>query len=159
MIIQPSFLDFLKGLFENYLKIKAISAIHHQFYIYKKMESKRQQQFARIIQKDLSEIFQRDAKHMFGEKFITITMVRVTPDLGIARVYLSFLMTKDKEAAIEDIQEKTKTIRQLLAQKIRNSVRVVPELHFYLDDTADYVSKIDALLDSLDIPPEEDNEQ
>lgn len=122
------------------------------------MESKRQQQFARLIQKDLGTIFQKDAKHLFGEKFITVTMVRVTPDLGIARVYLSFLLVNNKEEALEDIRSKTKAIRQLLAQRIRNSVRSIPELHFYLDDTADYVSKIDALLDSLDIPPENDED-
>lgn len=122
------------------------------------MESKRQQQFARLIQQDLSEIFQKDARHLFGNKFITITTVRVTPDLGIARVYLSFLMDKNKQQAIEDIQDHTRSIRQMLGQKIRKTVRVVPELHFYLDDTADYVSKIDSLLEGLDIPPADDED-
>ena len=123
------------------------------------MESKRQQQFAKVIQQDLSEIFQRDAKHLFGNTFITITQVRVSPDLGIARVYLSFLMTKGKEEALEKIQEQTKTIRQLLGQKIRKTARIVPDLQFYMDDTADYVSKMDALFADLDIPPADEEEE
>ncbi|MDX2306600.1 MAG: 30S ribosome-binding factor RbfA [Microscillaceae bacterium] len=123
------------------------------------MESKRQQQFAKVIQKDLSDIFQRDAKHLFGNSFITITQVRVSPDLSIARVYLSFLMTKNNEEALENIQEHTKTIRQILGQKIRKTVRIVPELQFYMDDTAEYVSKMDALLASLDIPPSDEDEE
>lgn len=119
------------------------------------MESKRQQQFAKLIQKDLSEIFQRDARHLFGEAFITITTVRVTPDLGIARVYLSFLKVDDKKEALEDIQDNGKKIRQLLAQKIGKTVRIIPQLEFFLDDTAEYASRIDALLEGLDIPPAE----
>ena len=120
------------------------------------MESKRQQQVARLIQEELSAIFQKDAKHLFGNSFITITTVRITPDLSIARIYLSFLLTENKDEAVADIQDKTKTIRQLLAQRIKNDVRIIPELHFYLDDTSDYVAKMNALLDSLQIPPAED---
>ncbi|MEO1655945.1 MAG: 30S ribosome-binding factor RbfA, partial [Bacteroidota bacterium] len=107
--------------------------------------------------KDLTQIFLRDTRHLFGDLFITITQVRVSPDLGIARVYLSFLKTNSKEDSLETIQENTRHIRQLLAQKIRKVARVVPELHFYLDDTADYASKIDQLLEGLDIPPESDD--
>jgi ribosome-binding factor A len=123
------------------------------------MEGKRQQQVAKLIQKDLSEIFQRDAKHLFGNDFITITSLRITPDLSIVRAYLSFLKAKNKAEALADIQEHTKTIRQLLGQKIKNSVRIVPQLHFYLDDTAEYVAHIEGLLDSLNIPPAEDDEE
>lgn len=123
------------------------------------MESKRQQQFAKVIQKDLSDIFQRDAKHLFGNTFITITQVRVSPDLSIARIYLSFLMSKNREETLENIQEHTKTIRQILGQKIRKTARIVPELQFYLDDTADYVSKMDALFANLEIPPADEEEE
>ena len=118
------------------------------------MESKRQQQFARLIREELSNIFIREATHWFGNAFITVTTVRVTPDLAIARVYLSFLQTTGKETLLEDIQEKSKQIRNVLGQRIRQSVRVIPELQFFMDDTAEYAAHIDSLLAGLNIPPE-----
>ncbi len=123
------------------------------------MESKRQQKFARLIQKDLSEIFQRDAKSMFGGSFITVTEVKVSPDLSLARIYLSFLLAKNKGAILEDIKEKGKAIRQMLAAKIKNQARIIPELHFYLDESIEQASKIDELLSKIHIPPasEENN--
>lgn len=122
------------------------------------MDSKRQQKFARQIQKDLSDIFQRDLRSQFDNAFITVTEVKVTPDLGMARAYLSFMLAKDKQGTLEDVQNKTKTIRQLLANRIRHQVRVIPELQFFLDDTADYAAKMDAIFANLDIPPAEKNE-
>jgi len=126
------------------------------------MESKRQQKVARLLQKDLSEIFQRDARHLFGGAFITVTTVRVTPDLSVARVYLSFLATKNKSLLLDAIREKGRTIRQQLADRIRHQLRIIPELNFLLDDTAEYAAKMDALFANLEIPPapaEEDEEQ
>jgi ribosome-binding factor A len=117
------------------------------------MESKRQQKFARLIQKDLSEIFQRDAKSMFNGAFITVTEVKVSPDLSIAKVYLSFLLAKNKNTLIDDIKEKGKAIRQMLAAKIKNQARIIPELHFYLDESLEYAAKIDNLLSNIHIPP------
>lgn len=117
------------------------------------MESKRQQKFARLIQKDLSEIFQRDAKSMFNGAFVTVTEVKVSPDLSLAKVYLSFLLAKNKNALLEDIKEKGKAIRQMLAVKIKNQARIIPELHFYLDESLEYAAKIDNLLSNIHIPP------
>ena len=119
------------------------------------MESKRQQKFARQIQKDLGEIFQKEMRSNFGEAFITVTDVKVSPDLGIARAYLSFLLVDNKQALLTQIQEKTKAIRQILANKIRNQVRVIPELQFFIDDTSEYAAKMDALFAGLVIPPAE----
>ncbi len=125
------------------------------------MESKRQQKFARQIQKDLGDIFQREMRNQFGDAFITVTDVKVSPDLGIARAYLSFLLTNDKEQLLKNIREKTKQIRQILANKIRNQVRIIPELQFFVDDTAEYAAKMDALFSGITIPPasEEDTEE
>lgn len=117
------------------------------------MESKRQQKFARLIQKDLADIFQKEVKDIFGKNFVTITSVRVTPDLGIAYVYMSILMANDKQAVVDIAEDHNKMIRQALARKIKNQVRAIPELRFFLDDTSDYVAKMDDLFDSLDIPP------
>lgn len=122
------------------------------------MDSKRQQKFARQIQKDLSEIFQRDSRSHFEGAFITVTEVKVTPDMGIARAYLSFMLVKNKEDTLELIRGKTKTIRQILANRIRHQVRVIPELQFFLDDTAEYATKMDALFADLVIPPAEEKE-
>ncbi|PWJ59203.1 ribosome-binding factor A [Dyadobacter jejuensis] len=117
------------------------------------MESKRQQKVGRQIQKDLGEIFQKDAPHLANGSFITITAVRVTPDLGIARAYLSFLPDKNKEEILKGIQQNTKFIRQKLGDRVRHQLRIVPHLQFYLDDTAEYASKMDQLFSDLVIPP------
>ena len=117
------------------------------------MESKRQQKVGRQIQKDLGEIFQKDANHLTHGSFVTITAVRVTPDLGIARAYLSFLPDKNKLILLETIQENTKFIRQKLADRVRHQLRIVPHLQFYIDDTAEYAAKMDLLFSNIVIPP------
>ncbi|MEZ0484126.1 30S ribosome-binding factor RbfA [Fibrella aquatica] len=125
------------------------------------MESKRQQKVARQLQKDLGEIFQRELTHAFNGAFITVTNVRVSPDLGIARVYLSFLATKNKALLMETIEEKNKAIRQLLGERVRHQLRIVPHLQFFLDDTAEYADKMDKLFAGIVIPPapaEDDDE-
>lgn len=125
------------------------------------MESKRQQKVARQLQKDLSEIFQREVPHLFNGAFITVTSVRVSPDLSVARVYLSFLATKNKEMLLASIREHSRTIRQHLGDRVRHQLRIVPELNYFIDDTAEYAEKMDKLFAGLDIPPapEEDDEE
>ena len=117
------------------------------------MESKRQQKFARLIQKDLGEIFQRDTKALFEGAFITVMEVKVTPDLSLARIYLSFLLTKDKQGILHLIEEHKSQLRNLLAQRIRHQVRIIPELEFYLDNTAEYSAKVEELFSKIEIPP------
>ncbi|AFK04894.1 Ribosome-binding factor A [Emticicia oligotrophica DSM 17448] len=120
------------------------------------MESKRQKQVAKQIQKDLGEIFQREMKSQLEGAFVTITDVKVTPDLAIARVYLSFLLTKDKEGILQIIRENTKSIRTQLGERVRHQLRIVPNLQFFIDDTAEYAQKIDALFATIVIPPAEE---
>lgn len=117
------------------------------------MESKRQQKFARLIQKELGDMFQADTKGLFNGAFITVTTVRVSADLSIAKVYLSFLNQKDKQGVLDDIEDKNKAIRSELAKRIGKQVRIIPILQFYLDDTAEYASKIEGLFNNIDIPP------
>ncbi len=117
------------------------------------MDNKRQQKFSRLIQKELGDIFQREGRAHFGNVFITVTRVQVTPDLGVARVYLSFMLAPNKQFLLEDIQEKTKIIRQQLGSRIRHQARVIPELVFFLDETAEYAAKMDTLISGLNIPP------
>ena len=124
----------------------------------KKMESKRQQKVARQLQKDLSDIFQKEGRSWFNNAFITVTVVRISPDLSMARIYLSFLLNKNKEILLEEIRERGKQIRQELGNRVRHQLRIVPDLNFYLDDTADYAAKMELLFAGIEIPPAPEEE-
>ena len=123
------------------------------------MESKRQQKFSRLLQKELAEVFQRDVSHLFKGSFISISTVRVSPDLGVAKIYLSLLLVKDGQELIRQVQENTKAVRHALAQRIKSQVRVIPELIFFLDDSAEYAAKMDKIISGLDIPPAPENDE
>jgi len=110
------------------------------------MEGTRLTKVARQVQKDLGEIFQRQSQSLFQGRMITVTTVRVSPDLSVAKVYLSIFPTEKKEEVFELIKQSTKTIRHELAQRIRNQMRIVPELAFFIDDSLDYIENIDRLL-------------
>jgi len=113
------------------------------------MESKRQQKFARVIQKDLGDIFQREAPTLLPGVLITITQLRVTPDLSLARVYLSFFNTKDPQGALNTIRTQSREVRFKLASRIKDQVRAIPVLEFFLDDTNDYTERMDRIFDQL----------
>ena len=125
------------------------------------MDSKRQYKFARQLQKDLSEIFQKDPRHFFGHSLVTLTGVEMSPDLGFAKIFLSVFPVKDAQTVFFEINEKKSEVRRLLGNKIGKQVRIIPELAFYHDDTEERASKMDKLIDSLEIPPadEENSEE
>lgn len=110
------------------------------------MESVRQQKINRLVQKELAEIFRSESRNLFGGAFITVTTVRVSPDLGVAKVYISIMATNDKQAIFNLINEQNHAIRKRLGIIIGKQLRIVPELHFYLDDSLDYAMKIEELL-------------
>lgn len=110
------------------------------------MESTRQQKVARQIQKDLGEIFQRLGKPLSQGKMVTITAVRVSPDLSFAKVYVSIFPSENSKTFLEHLQTFIKPIRNELGKRIKNQVRIVPELAFFIDDSQDYVERIDQLL-------------
>jgi ribosome-binding factor A len=118
------------------------------------MDSTRQQKYARLIQKELGAIFQHDTKSMFGNTFITVTNVKVSPDMGLAKAYLSFMLVNDKLEAIEKVKQQTKAIRKLLSDRIGKQTRVIPELVFYLDDNVDYAAKMEEIFSKIVIPPD-----
>lgn len=122
------------------------------------MESTRQHKYARLLQKELGEIFQQDTKHLFGKAFITITLVKISPDLSFAKIYLSMFLVDSREEMLDKINERKSQIRKLLGQRIGKQVRVVPEIAFFIDDTEDHAQKIDKLIDNLHIPPVNDND-
>ena len=118
------------------------------------MESKRQQKMASLLQQELAAVLQRDLPHLFGGGLApSISLVKVTPDLGQARVYLSLLIGNDANERIEIIKDNAKAIRQALAKRIRQTARVVPELIFFHDDSAAYAAHMDQVLGTLAIPP------
>lgn len=109
------------------------------------METTRQQKINRLIQKELSEIFRADTSKMQGV-LVTVSIVRVSPDLGLAKVYLSIFPSDKGAELLENIKTNTKTIRFALGQKVGKQLRVIPDLAFYLDDSLDYLDNIDRLL-------------
>ncbi len=110
------------------------------------MDSTRQLKVSRLVQKELGTIFQKDSRMLFGPVMITVTNVRVSPDLGVAKVYVSLFPVKDKEAVLQQIKTKTIEIRKALADQIKKQVRIIPNLMFFLDDSLDYAEHIDELL-------------
>lgn len=109
------------------------------------METTRQAKISRLIQKELSEIFRQQTAKTKGT-LVSVTNVRVSPDLSIARAYLSVFPSNKGEETLEAIKASAKTIRYELAQKVRYQLRKCPELSFFLDDSLDYLENIDALL-------------
>lgn len=99
-----------------------------------------------MLQKELAEMFQREARGMFGGAFITITQVQISPDLSVAKIYLSVMAVKDKKAFLEEIKKHTGEIRRHLGNRIKHQLRIVPELVFYIDDSLDYADRIEQLL-------------
>jgi ribosome-binding factor A len=110
------------------------------------MESTRQQKISRLIQKDLGVIFQQESRNLFDGALITVTKVQVSKDLVFARVYLSLFITRDKQTLLERIRSHSREIRHRLVQREHDQLRIMPELQFFLDDSLDYIDKIDELL-------------
>lgn len=108
-------------------------------------ESKRQKQVGRLIQEEMSDIFQREGMSMADGGMVSISKVAVTPDLLDARIYLSLFQVKDPQQLLHEIKEKTKELRKQLGIRVKNQLRRVPELHFFLDDTLDHVFKMEEL--------------
>jgi ribosome-binding factor A len=115
----------------------------------------RQQKYAKLIQKELSDIFQRDKRGILDNAFISIADVRMNPDLSVARIYISMLLAKDKEKTLEKINKHKGEIRKALGDKIGKQVRIVPELIFFKDEVEENATRMDDLIKNLHIPPEQ----
>lgn len=110
------------------------------------METTRQQKVARLLQKVMGEYLQQNNREILPGKLITVTVVRVSPDLSVAKVYLSIFPLKDDETPLETLQVHATKIRYEIGQKIKNQVRAIPTFDYYLDDSLDYIDRIDNLL-------------
>ena len=122
------------------------------------MSTTRQKKYEGLIQKDLSEIFQKDAKHWFGKTFVTVTGVDISPDLSFAKVYLSLMLEEQPTEFVASLNERKSEIRKVLGQKIGKQVRIVPDLLFLLDETQANAQRIENILAGLDIPPKPEDE-
>lgn len=116
--------------------------------------STRQQKYSKLIQKELSEIFLRDKRGILDNAFVTIADVRMSPDLSVARVYISMLLAKEKEKILENITSHKGEIRKSLGNRIGKQVRIIPELIFYKDEVEENASRLDELIKNLNIPPD-----
>ena len=116
-------------------------------------ESTRQQKYSKLIQKELSDIFLRDKRGILDNAFITIADVRMSPDLSVARIYISMLLVKDKEKVLENITLRKGEIRKALGNRIGKQVRIVPELIFFKDEVEENATRLDELIKHLNIPP------
>ncbi len=117
------------------------------------MSSLRQNKYARLLQKELGDYFLKEARNFQAGSMITITVVRISPDLAEAKVYLSFFQVKDRKAVLAKIISRTWEIRRWLGEQIRHQARVTPNLHFYIDDSLDYAENIDRLLNTTPTLP------
>ena len=108
--------------------------------------STRQNKIARLIQREMADIFLKLNKSKYQGKLITVSLVRVTKDMGIARIYLSIYPSQFAEEILSEINRNNKPIRGELGKRVGKNLRVVPELEFYIDDSLDYIEHIDDLL-------------
>ena len=109
------------------------------------MQETRQNRIARLLQKELSLIFQSQTRAMHGV-MVSVTRCKVSPDLSICTAYLSIFPSNRSEEIIANIKANEKTIRYELGTRVRNQLRIIPELRFFVDDSLDYIEHIDELL-------------
>ncbi len=109
------------------------------------MQETRQNRISRLLQKELAEIFQSQTRQMHGI-LVSVTRVRISPDLSICTAYLSIFPSEKGKELLQNIARNEKSIRYELGQRVRNQLRIIPELRFFIDDSLDYIDHIDELL-------------
>jgi ribosome-binding factor A len=110
------------------------------------MCSERQKKVARLVQKELGEIFRKEAINIYPGKMISVTTARISPDLSFVKAYLSVFPSAESEEVLNRISKIAPNLRFALGKKVGKQLRIVPELSFYLDDSLDYIDNIDNLL-------------
>ena len=110
------------------------------------MESTRQKKVSRLVQKELADIFLKKGNEFAHGKLVSITRVRVSPDLSFAKIYLSIFPATNQDEILQSISDHSSKIRFELGQKVRTQLRIVPDIAFHIDDSLDYIEKIDKLL-------------
>lgn len=112
---------------------------------------KRQNQIAETVKRHFSTLLQQEGRYIYGaEPLVTVTNVVMSPDLGLAKIYLSVYNTENKQAVLLQMREEQQALKQGLARRIRSHVRRVPDIDFYLDETLDEIFRVDALFKKLE---------
>ena len=112
------------------------------------MESTRQKKVSRLIQKEMADIFLKKGSELAHGKIISVTKVRISPDLSFAKVYLSIYPSAGQDSILNEIHEQSSKLRFEMGQKVRRQLRIVPEIAFFIDDSLDYIENIERLLKS-----------
>jgi len=112
-------------------------------------EGKRQRQVAGVIQEEMNDIFRRLNLNMIDGGMVSISSVKVTPDLLEARIYLSLFQVKDVKAAMKKIEDRAWEIKKELADRVKHQLRRIPVIHYFLDDTLDHVFKMEELFKQI----------
>lgn len=113
------------------------------------MESKRQLQVAETIKRNFSTVLQQEGSYIYEDAFVTVTSVRMTPDLALAKIYLSIYNTDDKASVLYMIDKSLFNLKNSLAARIRKQVRRIPEIAVYMDDTLDEMYKLNTLFKEI----------
>lgn len=114
------------------------------------MASKRQEQVAELIKRNFGVVLQQEGSYIYGDAFVTVTQVQVTPDLSQAKLYISVFNTENKQAVLQMLVNDTRKLKQSLAHRIKKHVRRIPDIAIYLDDTLDEMYKLNQIFDNLD---------
>jgi ribosome-binding factor A len=112
------------------------------------VETTRQKKVSRLIQKEIADIFLRKGSEYAPGKMVSVTKVRVSPDLSFAKIYISIFPSNGKNDILQSVQDHSARIRFDLGHKVRSQLRIVPDIAFYIDDSLDYIDRIDKLLKS-----------
>lgn len=112
-------------------------------------ETKRQRQIAELIRRNFSIVLQQESSYLFKDALVTVTSVKMSSDMGLAKIYLSVYNTENKQAPILEMEEQNVRLRQALAYRIRKHIRRIPELSFYLDETLDEMYRLGSLFNKL----------
>jgi ribosome-binding factor A len=124
------------------------------------METKRQRQVAETIKRQFSQVLQDEGSYIYGnEPLVTVTQVKMTPDFGLAKIYLSVYNTEYKQGVIQELEEQIVRLRQILGGRVRKHMRRIPDIAFYLDDTLDEMYRLNQLFDKLHDDKQMGNEE
>ena len=113
------------------------------------MDSKRQLQLGELIKRSFAPVFQEQGPYIYGAAFVTVTAVKVTPDLAQAKIYLSIFNADDKVLVLKKVINHTHVLKQAMASRIKNQVRRIPQVFFYFDETIDEMYKVDVMFKNL----------
>ena len=130
----------------KFVRNSALGKDNKGFPIFAPMESTRQKKVSRLVQKELSIIFQQLTQEILGNIMVSVTIVRISPDLADANIFLSIFPIDDPSEALKVVKSNTTMIRKKLGESVKNQLRIVPTLQFHLDDSAAYAEEIDRLL-------------